>query len=121
MPVLFTIIMLSVLRALTMPGSGAGISYLFTTDWDQLAKPKIWMEALTQNAWDVGASWGLYLTYAAYIKRKYGIVKNGFITPIANNFISILSALMIFGTVFSVLQTEMYMTKPEILEIMKTR
>lgn len=120
MPVLFIIIMLSVLRALTMPGSGAGISYLFTTDWDQLAKPKIWMEALTQNAWDVGASWGLYLTYAAYIKRKYGIVKNAFITPIANNFISILSALMVFGTVFSVLQTEMYMTKPEILEIMKT-
>ena len=119
-PVLFIIVILSVIRALTMPGSGAGVAYLFTPDWSQLAKPKLWMEALTQNAWDVGAGWGLFLTYAAYIKREYGIVKNGFITPIANNTISILSALMVFGTVFSVLQTEMSMTQPQILEIMKT-
>ena len=120
MPVLFLIILVSVVRAMTMPGAAAGVAYLFTPDWEQLAKPKIWMEALTQNAWDVGAGWGLFLTYAAYIRREFGIVKNGFITPIANNVISLLAALMVFGTVFSVLRTEMSMLRPEILEVMKT-
>ena len=78
------------------------------------------MEALTQNAWDVGAGWGLYLTYAAYVKREHGVVKNGFITPIGNNLVSMLAALMLFATVFAVLRTEMRMTQPEVLEIMRT-
>ncbi|KPK77379.1 MAG: sodium:calcium symporter [Phycisphaerae bacterium SM23_30] len=119
-PILLTIVICSVIRALTLPGAWAGVGYLFTPEWRQLAQPKIWMEALTQNAWDVGAGWGLYLTYAAYIKREHGIVKNAFITPIANNTVSLLAALMVFGTVFAVLQTEMSMARPEVLEIMKT-
>ncbi len=112
--------MLSVIRALTLEGSRDGIAYLFKPDWEQLRQPKIWLEALTQNAWDTGAGWGLFMTYAIYMKRKFGIVKNAFLTGMGNNFISLLSGMMIFGTVFAVLQTDMGMTKPEILEIMRT-
>ena len=119
-PTLLVIVFLSVIRALTLPGAWDGVSYLFTPQWSQLAKPKIWLEALTQNAWDTGAGWGLFLTYAAYMKREHGIVKNAFTTGIGNNTVSLLAALMVFGTVFAILQTEMGMTRPEILEIMKT-
>ena len=119
-PTLLVILVLSVVRALTLEGSRAGIAYLFKPDWNQLRQPKIWLEALTQNAWDTGAGWGLFMTYAIYMKRKFGIVKNAFLTGMGNNFISLLSGMMIFGTVFAVLQTDMGMTKPEILEIMRT-
>ena len=119
-PTLLAIVLICVVRALTLPGAWAGVAYLFTPEWGQLARPKIWMEALTQNAWDVGAGWGLYLTYAAYVKREHGLVKNAFLTPIGNNLVSILAALMVFGTVFAVLRTEMAMTQPEVLEIMRT-
>ncbi|MBW1707373.1 MAG: sodium-dependent transporter [Deltaproteobacteria bacterium] len=119
-PTLLAIVLICVVRALTLPGAWAGVAYLFTPEWGQLARPKIWMEALTQNAWDVGAGWGLYLTYAAYVKREHGLVKNAFLTPIGNNLVSVLAALMIFGTVFAVLRTEMAMTQPEVLEIMRT-
>ena len=119
-PVLLMIVILSVIRALTMNGAWDGVSFLFRADWSQLGRPRIWMEALTQNAWDVGAGWGLYLTYAAYVKREHGLVKNAFLTPVANNMVSLLAAMMIFGTAFSVLQTEMGMTRPEVLEVMKT-
>jgi NSS family neurotransmitter:Na+ symporter len=78
------------------------------------------MQALTQNAWDVGAGWGLYLTYAAYVRREHGVVKNGFMTPIGNNLVSMLAALMLFSTVFAILRTEMSKTQPEVLEIMRT-
>jgi NSS family neurotransmitter:Na+ symporter len=107
-------------RALTLPGSWDGITYLFKPEWSLLAKPKIWLEALTQNAWDTGAGWGLFLTYAAYMRKKDGIVKNAFITGIGNNTVSLMAAMMVFGTVFAILQTDMGMTKPEILDIMKT-
>jgi NSS family neurotransmitter:Na+ symporter len=119
-PILFCIIIISVVRALTLEGAWDGVVYLFTPQWDQLVRPKIWVEALTQNAWDTGAGWGLLLTYATYLKKKEGVVKNAFITGFGNNTISLLAALMVFGTVFSILQTEMNMSRPEILEIMKT-
>ncbi len=119
-PTLLVILFLSVIRALSLEGAWDGISYLFKPDWKQLAEPGIWVQALTQNAWDTGAGWGLFLTYAIYMKRRFGIVKNAFATGIGNNFISLLSGMMIFGTVFAVLQTDMGMAKPEILEVMRT-
>lgn len=119
-PTLLCIVMISVVRALTLPGAWDGVAYLFTPQWSQLGQPKIWLEALTQNAWDTGAGWGLFLTYAVYMRREHGVVKNAFTTGIGNNTVSLLAALMVFGTVFAVLQTEMKMARPEVLEIMKT-
>ena len=119
-PTLLIIVLICVIRAITLPGSIEGIYYLFTPEWSQLASSKLWLEALTQNAWDTGAGWGLFLTYAIYIRRRYGIVKNAFTTAIGNNIVSLLSAIMIFSTVFSILGNDMNMSKPEILEIMKT-
>ncbi len=119
-PTLLLIVILSVIRALTLPGAWDGVAYLFRPQWSQLSDPKLWLSALTQNAWDTGAGWGLFLTYAAYMKSEHGTVKNAFITGIGNNTVSLLAAIMVFGTVFAVLRTEMGMADPEVLEIMKT-
>lgn len=119
-PSLLVIVILSVIRAVTLPGAAEGLAYLFRPQWNQLGEPKVWLDALTQNAWDTGAGWGLFLTYAAYMKKEHGAVGNAFLTGIGNNTVSILSGIMIFGTVFAVLKHEMGMTSPEVLEIMKT-
>jgi NSS family neurotransmitter:Na+ symporter len=119
-PSLLVIVLISVIRAVTLPGAGDGIAYLFRIDWNQLGDPKIWLNALTQNAWDTGAGWGLFLTYAAYMKKQHGIVGNAFLTGIGNNTVSILAGIMIFGTVFAVLKQDMGMSDPEVLEIMKS-
>ncbi|HCC70879.1 MAG TPA: sodium-dependent transporter [Bacteroidales bacterium] len=118
-PSLLVIVILSVIRAVTLPGAGEGLAYLFKPQWSQLGQPRIWLDALTQNAWDTGAGWGLFLTYAAYMKKEHGAVGNAFLTGIGNNTVSILSGIMIFGTVFAVLKHEMGMTSPEVLDIMK--
>ncbi len=117
-PTLLVIVVIAVVRALTLPGSGAGLAYLFTPEWSQLSQPKLWLEALTQNAWDTGAGWGLILTYAAYMKKEHGVVRNAFLTGIGNNMVSLLAATMIFGTVFAVLGAEM--SRGEILDVMKS-
>lgn len=119
-PVLILIILGSVIRSVFLPGALDGIKYLFTIEWAQLKTPEIWLQALTQNAWDTGAGWGLFLCYAAYMQAKHGVVKNAFITGFGNNFISIIMAIMIFGTVFSVLQTGQHYTDSEILGVMQT-
>ena len=83
-PVLILIILIAVIRAITLPGAIDGIAYLFRPQWSQLKDPTIWLQALTQNAWDTGAGWGLFLTYAAYMKSEHGSVKNAFITGTGN-------------------------------------
>lgn len=119
-PSLLLIVVICVIRAITLPGAGEGVAYLFRPDLRQLADPKIWLNALTQNAWDTGAGWGLFLTYAAYMKKEHGTVGNAFLTGIGNNTVSLLAGIMIFGTVFAVLKNEMGMNDAQVMEIMKS-
>ncbi|MDX1619165.1 MAG: sodium-dependent transporter [Balneolaceae bacterium] len=117
-PSLFVVLIVSLVRAIMLPGSGTGIEYLFTPDWSTLSRPEIWLEALTQNAWDTGAAWGLILTYAAYMRRRDDITISAFQTGIGNNIVSLVAAMIIFSTVFGTLSPQM--TNGEILDVMKT-
>ena len=102
MPALLLLIVLLTVRAVTLPGADAGLSYLFTVDWRELGNVEIWLHALTQNAWDTGAGWGLVLCYGAYLRANEDTVLNAFVLPTANNIISLLAGIMVLCTVFSV-------------------
>ena len=52
------------------------------------------------------------------MQRRHGVVKNAIITGVGNNTVSLLAAVVIFGTVFAVLGAQM--SKAEVLAIMKT-
>jgi NSS family neurotransmitter:Na+ symporter len=102
MPTLLVLVVLLAVRALLLPGSGEGLRYLFTVDWERLTDVQIWLHALTQNAWDTGAGWGLVLTYAAYLRAREDTALNAFMIPTANNMVSLLAGIMVLCTVFSV-------------------
>jgi NSS family neurotransmitter:Na+ symporter len=102
MPTLILLIVLLAVRAVTLPGASDGLAYLFGIDWAQLANARIWIEALTQNAWDTGAGWGLVLAYAAYLRTHEDTALNAFALPTANNAVSLLAGIMVLCTVFSV-------------------
>jgi NSS family neurotransmitter:Na+ symporter len=102
MPTLILLIVVLALRAVTLPGGTAGLDYLFSVDWERLGDARLWLEALTQNAWDTGAGWGLVLCYAAYLREREDTALNAFILPVANNAISLLAGVAVLCTVFSV-------------------
>lgn len=102
MPLLILLVLILTLRAVTLPGAEGGLRYLYTVDWDQLGNATIWLQALTQNAWDTGAGWGLVLVYAAYLRATEDTALNAFILPTANNAVSLLAGTMVLCTVFSV-------------------
>lgn len=118
-PILLVIIFIALVRSLTLDGSSEGIRYLFTVDWHQFGDPNIWVAALTQNAWDTGAGWGMFITYGAYMQMRFGIVKNALITGLGNNFISLVSGIMIFGTCFAIMGSQLGSSDSEILHVMK--
>lgn len=116
-PILLLILLISLVEAVLLPNSFEGISYLFTPDWATLTNPSLWLEALTQNAWDTGAGWGLILTYAIYMKKSDKITSSAFLTGILNNTVSLIAAIIIFATVFSILGANK--SQIEVLAIMK--
>ncbi|HXF96248.1 MAG TPA: sodium-dependent transporter [Gemmatimonadales bacterium] len=117
MPTLLVLVVLLALRAVTLPGAGGGLSYLFSVDWAALGNARVWLEALTQNAWDTGAGWGLVLVYAAYLRQREDTALNAIILPTANNTVSLLSGIMVLCTVFAVVPrlVESLATHPDAL------
>ena len=101
-PSLFVLVVLLAIRAVTLPGADAGLAFLFTPDWGELGNARIWLEALTQNAWDTGAGWGLALTYAIYMRQREDTALNSFMLGFGNNSVSLLAGIMVICTVFSV-------------------
>ncbi len=106
MPALLVLVLILTGRALTLPGAGEGLDFLFSVDWSALGNARLWVEALTQNAWDTGAGWGLVLCYAAYLREKEDTVQNAFVLPTANNLISLVAGVMVMCTIFSVIRDE---------------
>jgi len=100
-PSLVALVLVLAIRAVTLPGAGAGLAFLFTPDWAELANYEIWIQALTQNAWDTGAGWGLVLTYAIYMRANEDTALNAFVIGFGNNAMSLLAGIMVLCTVFS--------------------
>ena len=100
-PSLVVLVLVLAVRAVTLPGAVRGLSFMFTPDWSQLANYRVWLEALTQNAWDTGAGWGLILTYAVYMRRNEDTTLNAFTLGFGNNSMSLLAGIMVLCTAFA--------------------
>ena len=105
-PVLLGLIILSAIRAVTLPGAVQGLVYLFTPKLSALLDYRIWLQALTQNAWDTSAGWGLILTYAVYMKQKEDVPLNAALIGLGNNSVSLLTAITIFSTAFATIPSQ---------------
>jgi NSS family neurotransmitter:Na+ symporter len=101
MPTLVVLVVILMVRAVTLPGSGRGLAFLFTPQLGELANYRIWLEALAQNAWDTGAGWGLVLCYAIYSRAREDTNLNSFMLACGNNLISLMSGIMVLCTVFA--------------------
>jgi len=102
-PSLVVLVIVLAIRAVTLPGASEGLAFLFTPDWAALASYDIWLQALTQNAWDTGAGWGLVLCYAIYMRAREDTALNAFVIGFGNNSMSLLAGIMVLCTVFAVM------------------
>lgn len=102
-PSLIVLVVILAVKALTLPGATEGLAFLFTPDWSELGNYEIWLQALTQNAWDTGAGWGLVLTYSIYMRQREDTALNAFVIGFGNNSMSLLAGIMVLCTVFSIM------------------
>ncbi|HID39038.1 MAG TPA: sodium-dependent transporter [Calditrichaeota bacterium] len=104
-PLLFFLLIVAAVKALSLDGAEKGLAYFFNFDLQQLGNYKIWLEGLSQSAWSTGAGWGLLLTYAIYARADEKIIGNSFLAGLGNNLASIIAGLAIIPTVFALSAT----------------
>jgi NSS family neurotransmitter:Na+ symporter len=102
-PTLFFLVIVLAIRAITLPGAERGLAFLFTPNWGDLLTARIWLEALTQNAWDTGAGWGLITAYAVYLRNTEDTTLNAFVLGFGNNSVSLLAGIMVLCTAFAIM------------------
>ncbi|HEY2840829.1 MAG TPA: sodium-dependent transporter [Pirellulales bacterium] len=113
LPSLMVLVVILTVRAMMLPGSLRGLQFMFTPNsgklgeqvswFEALSNYKIWLEALTQNAWDTGSGWGLILAYAIYMRKSDDSSLNCFLLGIGNNVASLLSGVALLCTVFALM------------------
>jgi len=102
---LLAIIVLLAVRAVLLPGSAPGLSFLFVPEWSQLAHSRVWLEAFTQAAWSTGAGWGLMMVYAVYARQNEEITVNSGIVAFSDVLVGMFAAALVLGTLFAMAPT----------------
>lgn len=100
MPVLLVLLILCDIRALTLPGAFAGVTYLFKPDFSKLTG-KVMLTALGLSFFKLSLGMGTMTTYGSYMPNDTKIVPNAARVALADTIVSLLAGLAIFPAVFA--------------------
>jgi len=101
MPLFFLLLVALAIRALTLPGAGQGVSFLFHADFSKIT-PKVAAAALGQALFSLSLGMGAMMTYGSYLPRRSNLVAAGASIAVFDTLIAILAGLIIFPALFSV-------------------
>jgi NSS family neurotransmitter:Na+ symporter len=99
-PLLFVIMLVLILRALTLPGAAAGVSFCFTPDFSKLTAQGV-LVALGHAFFTLSLGMGAMITYGSYLSKNENIFASGVWITGLDTLVSVLSCLMIFPAVFA--------------------
>ncbi len=100
MPLLLVIIVILDIRAVTLPGSGAGVSFLLKPDFTKVSSEAI-LSALGHAFFSLSLGMGTMITYGSYIGKKENLGEVAMQVTIADTLIALLAGLAIFPAVFA--------------------
>ena len=100
MPSLFVMLLVMIGYAAVAGDFGAGLSFLFSTDFSQITPPTI-LAAIGQAFFSIGVAMGLMMAYGAYVPKTVSLTRASIIIASADTLVAILAGLMIFPIVFA--------------------
>lgn len=100
MPVLVIIILILNIRAITLPGAGEGLKFLFHPDFSKLTREGI-LSALGHAFFSLSLGMGTMITYGSYVDRKNNLLKTAIQVTAADTLIAVLAGIAIFPAVFA--------------------
>ena len=100
MPLLFILLIICDIRALSLPGASAGVVYLFKPDLSKLTGTVL-LSALGLAFFKLSLGMGTMTTYGSYLPERTRIVPNATRVALADTAVSVLAGLAIFPAVFA--------------------
>jgi NSS family neurotransmitter:Na+ symporter len=101
LPVLFAILVLLLISALGMSGSGEALAFIFRPNFSEL-EPTGVLEALGHSFFTLSLGMGAMITYGSYIGRDQSIVKASAIIVALDTLIALIATVIMFSVIFSV-------------------
>lgn len=100
MPLLFVILLVIVVRAVTLPGAKEGIEFLLQPDFSKITVDVV-IAAMGQVFFSMSVGLGIMLTYSSYMRKESDIIQASWVITFANSFVAILAGLAILPAVFA--------------------
>lgn len=125
MPLLFVILVILCITAMTLPKAAEGIEYFFSPDFSKIT-PEVWVSALGQSFFSLSLGMGTLITYGSYFKKDTNLTNTAVTVSLLDMFVAILVGVIIFPGVMSFgLEGEnfggsslVFVTFPEIFNMM---
>ncbi len=100
MPALFAMLAILALRAMTLPGSGGGLRFMFSPSATRFTLASI-PAALGQVFFSLSLGMGAMITYGSYLRPSARMVRKSVIIPVLDSGCALLAGLAIFPAVFA--------------------
>jgi NSS family neurotransmitter:Na+ symporter len=99
MPVLFALLVLLAVRAVTLSGAEAGLTFYLKPDFSKVTGTVI-LSAIGQAFFSLSLGMGAMITYGSYVSKRDDLVSSAAWVTFADTTIAILAGLIIFPTLF---------------------
>lgn len=100
MPALLVLLVISVIRAVTLPGAGAGLAYYLQPDFSKFT-PQVVLAAIGQVFFSLSLGMGIIITYGSYLPKDEDLEKDAIIVPSIDTLVALLAGFAILPAVFA--------------------
>ncbi len=101
MPILFVILVVLIIRALTLPGAAKGLEFYLKPDFSKLSLEAV-LGALGQALFSVGVAVGVGIVFGSYLPEdNSSITRKTAVVCVGDTLVAFLAGLMIFPSVFA--------------------
>ena len=104
MPLLFIMLIITVIRCCTLPNAVEGLKFMFQPDFSVLAGTgwfKVLANAGSQLFFSLSLASGALIAYGSYMDKGANLEKNSVIIPVLDTTAALLAGLAVFPAVFS--------------------
>ncbi|MPY89853.1 MAG: sodium-dependent transporter [Luteitalea sp.] len=102
MPLLFGLLVLLAIRAVTLPGAADGLAYYLKPDFSRLTNIRVFNAALGQAFFSLSLGMGTLITYGSYLSKRESIGSSALWIAALDTTIALLAGFVIFPAGFSI-------------------
>lgn len=103
MPALFVMLLIVIIRAVTLPGAGAGLEFMFKPDFTYLKEhfPRVLSVAGTQMFFSMSLAMGIMVTYGSYVSKKENLIKNALVVVVSDTVVALMAGMAVLPAAFA--------------------